>query len=278
MNLKSGRERPLICLDAGHSGKYNQSPTVPEFWESEFNWRFHMLLKAALEKYGMEVRITRVDPGQDPGLSARGRASEGCDLFLSIHANAADRESADYPLVIAQSDGKGDTLAASLAGIIRDAMDTTEPEQVWHKTNGSGGEWYGVLRGAAAVGTVGLILEHGFYTNTRSARWMLAQENLSKLAEAEAAEIAGWFGMTKVEGAGEYTIALREIAKGCKGARAAALQALLTGSGYSCGVHGIDGSFGGDTERAVLAFQTDAGIEADGIVGAQTMARLLGYR
>ena len=276
IHVQAGHDRPVVCLDAGHSGKYNQSPAAAEFWESEFNWRFCLLLKKALEAYGMEVRSTRADPKMDPGLVERGKASRGCDLFLSIHANAADRESADYPLVIAQLDGKGDALAASLGKTIRNSMDTTEPEQIWHKANGTGADWYGVLRGAAAVGTVGLILEHGFYTNGRCVRWLLEEENLRRLAGAEAAVIAQWFGLT--DSGSDYSLTLQRIARGCRGEKTAALQALLVGRGYSCGVHGIDGSFGPDTERAVLAFQTDNAVEPDGIVEAETMARLLGYR
>ena len=38
-----------LCLDAGHYGKYNQSPVVPAYWESEFTWKFHLLLKSELE-------------------------------------------------------------------------------------------------------------------------------------------------------------------------------------------------------------------------------------
>lgn len=41
-----------ICLDAGHYGKYNQSPVNKAYWESEFTWKFHLLLKAELERYG----------------------------------------------------------------------------------------------------------------------------------------------------------------------------------------------------------------------------------
>lgn len=41
-----------ICLDAGHYGQYNRSPAIPEYYESEMNWKLHLLLKKELEKYG----------------------------------------------------------------------------------------------------------------------------------------------------------------------------------------------------------------------------------
>ena len=71
-----------ICLDAGHYGKYNQSPAVPEYYESDMNWKLHLLLKKYLEQYGVEVVITRADQATDLGLTARGQKAKGCNLFL----------------------------------------------------------------------------------------------------------------------------------------------------------------------------------------------------
>ena len=54
-----------------------------------------------------------------------------------------------------------------------------------------------------------------------------------------------------------------------------ALQTLLIGYGYSCGSAGVDCRFGNDTETAVKKFQRDNGLTDDGIVGANTWAKLL---
>ena len=75
---------------------------------------------------------------------------------------------------------------------------------------------------------------------------------------------------------GDYTLAFNYLRKGDKGEGVKAVQILLIGRGYSCGGTGADGDFGGNTEKAVRAFQTDCEIEVDGIVGADTMSRLLG--
>lgn len=61
-----------------------------------------------------------------------------------------------------------------------------------------------------------------------------------------------------------------------KGYSVKALQILLIGYGFSCGWYGADGDFGGSTKAAVVAFQKANKLEADGIVGNQTWARLLG--
>lgn len=64
---------------------------------------------------------------------------------------------------------------------------------------GTNGEYYGVLRGANAAGTPGIILEHSFHANTKSTKWLSDDSNLQKLAKAEAECIASYYGVTKVE-------------------------------------------------------------------------------
>lgn len=54
------------------------------------------------------------------------------------------------------------------------------------------------------------------------------------------------------------------------------MQLLLIGRGYSCGSCGADGEIGQDTYNAIIAFQRASGLQQDGIIGAQTWARLIG--
>lgn len=194
-NVKPGHTAPIVCVDAGHYGKYNRSPVVPVYYESVMNWTLHNYLKKELEAHGIEVKQTRANQAKDLSLSARGKASKGCDLFLSIHSNACGTESVDRPVVIVQLDGKGDKLGSALAACIKVGMDTKDHAKLATR-KGINGEYYGVLRGAAKVGTIGMILEHSFHTNTRAAKWLLVDENLKKLAKAEAQVIAEYFGMT----------------------------------------------------------------------------------
>lgn len=200
-NVKAGHAQPIVCLDAGHYGKYNRSPAVPAYYESDMNWKLHNMLKAELEQYGIMVKQTRSDKDKDLSVYNRGVASDGCDLFLSIHSNAVGNgvnEDVDYPVVYVQLDGKGDALGNQLAAEIERLMDTKQNGRI-NKREGKSGEYYGVLRGAAAVGTMGMILEHSFHTNTRSTKWLMDDSNLQKLAQREAELVAGWFGMSKKE-------------------------------------------------------------------------------
>lgn len=204
-NVKSGHTRPIVCLDAGHYGKYNRSPAVKDYYESDMVWKLHLLQKAELEKYGIEVRLTRTEQAKDLALTTRGKASDGCDLFISDHSNAVGNvvnESVDRPVAIVQLDGKGNELGEALVKTIREVMGTNQAGRVTTR-KGNGGEYYGVLRGAAAVGTIGMILEHSFHTNTRATKWLMDDTNLQALAAAEAKTIAGWFDVTEVAGSTE---------------------------------------------------------------------------
>lgn len=187
-----------ICIDAGHYGKYNKSPVASKYYESDMAWKLHLMQKEILEGYGFEVILTRDHQAADRGLYERGYAAKGCVLFMSDHSNACGTESVDYPVVYRGYDNIGncDVLAQKLAKVIASTMGTAQAGRTAIRKNSSGGEYYGVLRGARAAGLSDYyILEHSFHTNTRAAKWLLKEANLKKLAEAECRVIAEHYGM-----------------------------------------------------------------------------------
>lgn len=188
-----------ICLDAGHVGsKYNQSPVVKTYYESAMVWALHLKLKAQLEARGFQVVTTRASIDTDLGVYERGTASKGCDVFISLHSNACGTESVDYPVVYRAYDNKNsvDTLALKLAKKVGELMGTTQAGRTATRKNSSGSEYYGVLRGARAVGTpYYMLIEHSFHTNTKATKWLSEDANLDKLAVAEADILAEFFGM-----------------------------------------------------------------------------------
>ena len=191
-----------ICIDAGHYGYYNKSTVVtPTYWESKMTWKLHLLLKEALEKYaGVEIKTTRADQAKDLGVYERGLAAKGCDLFLSLHSNDCSTPSVDRAEVIYPVSGKCRDLAEELVSCIAACMQTNDPTKIFCKWNSAGNaDYYGVIRGAAAVGVPGLILEHSFHSNARAAKWLQSDENLAKLAKAEAAVIAAQYALKPKE-------------------------------------------------------------------------------
>ena len=199
-NVKSGHKAPVVCLDAGHYGKYN-AYAIGGGWESQQMWKLHLLLKKALEEYGIKVITTRANQRTDLDLYERGRKAKDCDLFVSLHSNAASAESVNYVVCMHQIDddcGAMDAKSKEFAGLLANCVAKVmgAKAQTW-STKGNRGDYYGVLRGAHAVKVPGVIIEHGFHTNKAQADWLMKDANLAKLAEAEAKTIAAWFDVEK---------------------------------------------------------------------------------
>lgn len=292
-----------FCIDAGHYGKYNRSAVVPTFYESDFNWKFHLLLKKYLELYDAEVTLTRKDKDVNMDLYERGRCAKEHDLFLSIHANWAQRSSADYPVSYVPINGSADALGLKLAKCVAAVMQTKEAGRIDSKQSTKGAwDWYGVIYGAVSVGVPGIILEHSFYSNERSAKWLMDDGNLEKMARSEAEVIAEHYGLKKTDQAYTRREFVMDIQKACgaavdgiagpetlsktptlsatQNARHAAVKAVqrwLYAQGYT-EAGAADGIAGRKFTAAVMRFQSDNHCVADGEITAKnkTWRKLLG--
>lgn len=196
-----------ICIDAGHYGKYNRSPVLSTYYESDMVWKLHLMLKEELEKLGHQVITTRENQVNDLSLYNRGYKSKGCDLFLSLHSNACNTESVDRVVIIANlEDNKYDfdeisrELGDLLGKTIKEVMGVSEYRVITKKSSndrdGNGifdDEYYGVIHGAKAARTPGILLEHGFHTNLYCTKFLSDNNNLRKLAIAEAQCINNYF-------------------------------------------------------------------------------------
>ena len=195
-NVNPAHKCPIVCLDAGHYGKYN-AYAVGGGWESQQMWKLHLLLKAHLEKYGIKVITTRANQRTDLDLYERGRKAKDADLFVSLHSNADTKEDTQYVVAMYQVDdncGKMDEASKEVAKLLADCVGKImgAKAQTW-STKGNRGDYYGVLRGSHSVKVPGVIIEHGFHTNKAQADWLMQDKNLEKLAKAEAETIAKWF-------------------------------------------------------------------------------------
>ena len=124
-NIKNGHKIPVVCLDAGHYGKYNKSPVEPTLYESEFNWMLQEFLARELELVGISAITTRQDRKVDMDLVKRGEMAKDCDLFLSLHANASSDPKVDYVLGIYFIDddcGDIDKQSKEIATLLSDAV------------------------------------------------------------------------------------------------------------------------------------------------------------
>lgn len=131
-----------------------------------------------------------------------------------------------------------------------------------------------VAKAAESIGFLGIGLYDTFvHVDTRTSKffWYGHQcEPRTTFGGAQDSQEAGEAAAATV------TVELPVVRKGSKGGTAGLVQMLLIGYGYDVGTAGADGIFGEATENAVTCFQEDTALTADGIVGAQTWAKLLG--
>lgn len=201
---------PKILLDAGHYDKYNQSNVYSSYYEGTQMWKLHNHLKKQLEKYGFTVGTTKSTINGYPKTDGkedvykRGQMAKGYDLMISLHSNACGTESVNRAVVIYPMSGAKLDLATALGGCVKSTMGLSSYQlmqrdyntgNTYNNVKSANKDYYGVIRGAVAVGTPCLIIEHGFHTNTAVAKWLMVDSNLQKLAEAEAKVIAEHFGI-----------------------------------------------------------------------------------
>ena len=294
-NVKPGHLVPVTCLDAGHFGKYNRSPVLPEYYESDMNWKLHLLLKAELEKRGIKVLVTRPDKDKDLDLVTRGKMAEDADLFWSGHSNAAATEDPNWVTVYYQVDdncGQMDEQSKEIAELLAKCVSKVMGVEYQCRAvksssdrdgNGYKDDYYGVLRGAHAVHTPGVLPEHGFHTNPEQARWLLDEGNLQRLAEAEAEAICQYFDWHQEEPEHWYRIRKSwdkpETQQGAYKDPEAAKAACPVGySVYNwhgnCIYYNGGGEFVTDNREIFIRGVQDAcGAKEDGIAGPETLSK-----
>lgn len=199
-----------VCVDAGHYGKYNHSPVLSSYWESDMTWKLSGYLSEELKKWGIEVVETRTNKDVDRELVSRGYAAKGCDLFVSEHSNAAASSTANYAVCIYMRandaetyDEKSREIAKLVAKTTADTMGvgySVYCREYIGDRDGNGkadDEWYGVLQGCKQAEVPGIIIENGFHTNLHDAEWLSKDANLRTLAVNQAKTIANWLGVDK---------------------------------------------------------------------------------
>ena len=280
-----------ITIDPGHGQNTNKSPNNPSYVEGTQMWKLGQKLQKALESYGFEVINTRPNIGDDPSLSARGKAAgeSGSSLLLSLHSNApsASPDGTYDPSVngvcacYSQKDKAfNQPLAKKLAETVGNLMGNGVRAVFYNDYPGKPGtDYFGVLRYSAASGCPHeIIIEHGYHTNVYESNWLLDDANIDRLALEEARVIAECFGVEKSEEVKNVTVTLTQVKNGSRCAEVKTVQRLLNALGYK-GKNGrqlsVDGVFGTNTDYAVENFQKDEKLGVDGIVGINTWNALL---
>lgn len=207
-----------ITLDPGH-GRLANKGIINGYYEGTVVFKLAYLLKAELEKYqNIKVFVTRAKLDDDPSLERRGSmaVSNGSELFISLHSNAADNAKAHGVSVFRsinnpQSAILGKRLGDAVVKLMSEQTRDTYLRGVFTRTYVDGGgevkDYYGVIRSSVKKGLKhSYIIEHGFHTNYAECAFMSKSENLKRLAVAEAKVIAEYFNCPPISEGGEEEV------------------------------------------------------------------------
>ena len=212
----SDKKKLLVVIDPGHTGNTYNAGAVKGYYESKAVYDLSLYEKAALEKRGIDVILTR-DRNQNPGLYERGQMAvkKGRGyanvVFESNHSNAFNGKAYGVTIIrsahLPSSEKLADRMIDAIVKVMKPSTGITYNRGVTTKTQSNGADWYGVIRGAvsgevsqkqAQNGPVhyDYIVEHGFHDNQKECQFLSKQENLKAIAEAKAAVIADYFGIS----------------------------------------------------------------------------------
>ena len=212
----SDKKRLLVVIDPGHTDNTYNAGAVKGYYESKAVYDLSLYEKAALEKRGIDVILTR-DRNQNPGLYERGQMAvkKGRGyanvVFESNHSNAFNGKAYGVTIIrsahLPSSEKLADRMIDAIVKVMKPSTGITYNRGVTTKTQSNGADWYGVIRGAVSGATTqgkaqngpvryDYIVEHGFHDNQKECRFLSKQENLKAIAEAKAAVIADYFGIS----------------------------------------------------------------------------------
>lgn len=193
-----------ICLDPGHYQWNTANRGTQGYYEAKGVLKIAYYLREELQRTGqIQVLLTR-EESTNPSLSERGSMAgkNGCALFISLHSDAFSDSTAngctvfysvDLPNDKSYAEALGNAVAGALGIRFRGAKT---------RANSSGVEdYYGVIDAAQDSGCPHVfIIEHAFHTNPTEERLLLDDNNLRKIAIAEAKVICAKHGINYVSG------------------------------------------------------------------------------
>ena len=194
-----------VLIDPGHGpGNANRGPTT--YLEYQGMWKLSNFLKEVLTKHGVVADLTR-DEHIDTPLSARGVMAAGYDLFISQHSNAFNGTVRGCECFYSVQRPNDRAIAARLSATVANLMQSPDrgPKTRESETT-PGQDFFGVIRAAVGAGCPHVFLmESGFHDNAIDEAFLLADDNLRLIAEAQATVILDVLGVDSCTNANAST-------------------------------------------------------------------------
>lgn len=264
-----------FALSAGHylgnPKRCHKSLDANETREWWLNDRIADKLEKILSEYN-DIEVLRLDDTTGKKYVSneeRARIANNwkADLYLAIHHNAADKVFSGGGITAYIHSKNAKKGAAEWQKAFYDAC----IKYTGLKGNRATPIAKKALYECGAPNCPSVLMELGFMDSTVDVPIILSDDYATKIAKALAEVIVERCGASKKASNG-VVVTLPILVRNSRGESVRALQSLLNLHGASLTV---DGSFGPATEKAVKAFQTKNGLEADGKCGPVTWGALL---
>lgn len=187
-----------IVIDPGHGAGVNLYPDGSHSEGTQmYQLGYHLFQELkAIGRYNLIC--TRLTSEQNPDVATRGKTAKGADLFISLHSNAAAKDTVQRVVVIpniANVDPGFRSFCQEIGDAVKMAMAIKEATQIFDRSyqdvnTGKIMNYYAVLRNANEVGCKNcLIVEHSFHTTPAMAGLLCQEPVLKLIAKKEAAVI-----------------------------------------------------------------------------------------
>lgn len=199
---------PVIVLDPGHGGSENGA-SHNGLVEQHLNYKISQYTKEELERY-LNTTIYMTKTAEET-VSLKDRAQRAADygaaVLISQHNNSATNTEINGSEVFVSNLAQFKSSSSVLAQNILDELAKlglktlgvkvrlSENGTIFKQT-GEVADYYGLIKSAAELGIPAMIVEHAFMTNQGdAANYLSSDEQLKKLALADARGIASYYGL-----------------------------------------------------------------------------------